>query len=227
MAGRLVREGGDMCFVPRFAFVEGTAYTVTVGGAVAATLVRARRDQPATTTVVSIRPTSAKVPRNLLRFYVWFSAPMSEGCAARHVRLGGDDGSAIAGALLSTEHELWDPSRRRLTVLLDPARIKRGLAGHRAAGYPLRAGQPAPLGVGGRVLDAAGGPPGGGPSRPGWSSGPGCSTPRGHRWRPGRSGGTRSGRTSAATSSRPGGSWPSRPPAAARRRPARRSGPGG
>jgi hypothetical protein len=42
------------------------------------------------------------------------------------------------GALLPSEHELWDSSRRRLTVLLDPARIKRGLVAHRHAGYPLR-----------------------------------------------------------------------------------------
>ena len=32
MAGRLVRDGGDLCFVPRFAFLDGTAYTVTVDG---------------------------------------------------------------------------------------------------------------------------------------------------------------------------------------------------
>ena len=50
---------------------------------------------------------------------------------AQHVRLASDSGDTIAGALLSSEHELWDASRRRLTILLDPARIKRGLAGHR------------------------------------------------------------------------------------------------
>ena len=30
MAGRLVRDGDDLCFVPRFAFLDGTTYTVTV-----------------------------------------------------------------------------------------------------------------------------------------------------------------------------------------------------
>ena len=66
---------------------------------------------------------------------------MSQGYAAEQVRLARDDGSVLAGALLPTEHELWDASRRRLTVLLDPARIKRGLPAHREAGYPLRPGQ--------------------------------------------------------------------------------------
>jgi hypothetical protein len=156
MAGRLVREGGDLCFVPRFAFLDGTAYTVTVEGTIAATLVRARPDRLATTEVADIRPTAAEVPCNLLRLYVWFSAPMSEGYAAGNVRLADDGGGTIAGALLPTEHELWDASRRRLTVLLDPARIKRGLAGHREAGYTLRSGEPFRLVVDSGFRDAQG-----------------------------------------------------------------------
>jgi hypothetical protein len=156
MAGRLVRDGADLCFVPRFAFLDGTAYTVTVEGAPAATLVRERPDRTATTEVADIRPTAAEVPCNLLRIYVWFSAPMSEGYAAGCVRLVDDDGRAIAGALMPGEHELWDRSRRRLTVLLDPARIKRGLAGHRAAGYPLRPGEPFRMVVDSGFCDARG-----------------------------------------------------------------------
>jgi hypothetical protein len=156
MAGRLVRDGADSCFVPRFAFLDGTAYTVSVDGAIAATLVRARPDRMTTTEVAGIHPTSAEVPRNLLRLYVWFSAQMSEGYAARHVRLADDNGGTIAGALLPSEHELWDTSRRRLTVLLDPARIKRGLAGHQNSGYPLRSGEPFRVVVDAGVRDAQG-----------------------------------------------------------------------
>jgi hypothetical protein len=156
MAGRLVRDGADLCFVPRFAFLNGTVYTVTVDGAIAATLVRAWPDRRATTEVAGIRPTSAEVPRNLLRLYVWFSAPMSQGYAAGHVRLADDSGGTIAGALLASEFELWDASRRRLTVLLDPARIKRGLADHRNSGYPLRSGEPVRLVVDGGFRDAQG-----------------------------------------------------------------------
>jgi hypothetical protein len=141
-AGRLVPDGAGLCFVPRFAFLDGTAYAVTVDGSTAAVLIRGRPDRPATTEVTAIRPTAAEVPRNLLRLYVWFSAPMSEGYAARHIRLADDGGDTITGALLPGEHELWDASRRRLTLLLDPARIKRGLASHRDAGYPLRPGEP-------------------------------------------------------------------------------------
>jgi hypothetical protein len=155
-SGRLVRDGTDLCFVPRFAFLDGTAYTVAVEGTTAAVLVRARPDRLATTEVTSIRPTAAEVPSNLLRLYVWFSAPMSEGYAAGQVRLARDGGGTIAGALLPTEYELWDASRQRLTLLLDPARIKRGLTGHQDAGYPLRSGEPFRLVVGSRFRDAQG-----------------------------------------------------------------------
>jgi hypothetical protein len=156
MAGRLERDGAYVCFVPRFAFLDGMSYTVTVEGTSAAVLVRPRPERPATTEVTDIRPTAAEVPVNFLRFYVWFSAPMSEGYAAGQVRLVRDDGSIIAGGLLPTEHELWDASRRRLTVLLDPARIKRGLPAHQQVGYPLRSGEPFRLVVGDGFRDAQG-----------------------------------------------------------------------
>ncbi|WP_261554938.1 hypothetical protein [Frankia tisae] len=156
MAGRLLRDGPDTCFLPRFPFLDGTAYIVTVDGAVVAELTRARADEAATTEVLAIHPSAATVPRNLLRCYVWFSAPMSEGQAAAHVRLVDDAGEVLAGALLATEHELWDAGRRRLTVLLDPARIKRGLAPHREAGYPLRSGAPFRLVVDDGFRDARG-----------------------------------------------------------------------
>jgi hypothetical protein len=158
MAGRLAADGGDACFVPRFGFTDGTAYAVTVDGEPAGVLTRPRPARAATAHVLAIHPAAAQVPRNLLRCYIWFSAPMSDGDAAGHVALADDAGAPLPGALLPAEHELWDGGRRRLTVLLDPARIKRGLAGHRAAGYPLRAGQPVRLIVDAGFRDATGTP---------------------------------------------------------------------
>jgi hypothetical protein len=158
MAGRLVRDGDDVCFVPRYPFVDGTTYAVDVGGVTVGSLVRPRRGRPPTTEVVAILPTATTVPRNLLRLYVVFSAPMSEGRAARHVRLVDESGAALAGALLATQYELWDADRRRLTILLDPARIKRGLVPQRQTGYPLRTGIPCTLEVDGGLLDAQGSP---------------------------------------------------------------------
>jgi hypothetical protein len=158
MAGTLVADGGDICFVGRYGFVAGTTYVVEVDGTVAGVLERPRVERDRTTEVVGIRPTAREVPRNFLRFYVLFSAPMSDGLAARHVRLLDNLGDPIEGALLSLEHELWDGDRCRLTVLLDPARIKRGLVAHDAIGYPLRAGEPFTVLVDEAFLDARGVP---------------------------------------------------------------------
>jgi hypothetical protein len=158
MAGRLVRDGGDACFVPRFPFVAGTTYCVAVGGVESAVIVAPRPDTAVTTEVLDIRPSSTAVPRNLLRLYVSFSDSMSEGYAAEHVRLLDDAGHPVEGALLPSEHELWDGARRRLTILLDPARIKRGLISHRQSGYPLRTGEAFRLVVDDGFRDASGRP---------------------------------------------------------------------
>jgi hypothetical protein len=74
---------------------------------------------------------------------------MSDGYAGG-IRLEGQP-----DAFLSFAEELWDPYRRRLTLLLDPARIKRGLVSHEALGYPLRPGQPTRFVVDG-MRDASG-----------------------------------------------------------------------
>jgi hypothetical protein len=60
--------------------------------------------------------------------------------------------------LLATDYELWDGEHRRLTVLLDPARIKRGLMAHRQSSYPLQTGHSFRLVVGAGFRDAGGAP---------------------------------------------------------------------
>jgi len=88
MGGRLVVDGADLCFVPRFGFVDDTSYVVTIDGPTTdatATPVRLHRQGPeraASTDVLGIYPSAASVPRNLLRLYIWFSVTMSEGSAA-------------------------------------------------------------------------------------------------------------------------------------------------
>jgi hypothetical protein len=141
MAGRTTTDGCDLCFFPRFAFVDGTVYEVSTDGVVASVLLRHRPRTPSTTEVLSIHPGARQVPRNLLRVYIVFSQPMGEGYAAEHLRFVDGTGAPLHGALLPTDYELWDGDHRRLTVLLDPARIKRGLVAHEQAGYPLEIGR--------------------------------------------------------------------------------------
>ena len=109
-----------------------------------------------TTRVVAVYPSAAEVPANLLRFYVEFSAPMREDVALDHVRLLDDSGRVVHDAFLALREELWDPSGRRLTLLLDPGRIKRGLRSHREMGAPLAEGREYRLIVDGAWVDASG-----------------------------------------------------------------------
>jgi hypothetical protein len=108
--------------------------------------------------VEEIFPTAARLPSNLLRFYIVFSAPMSSGEAHTRLRLVDDRGQAVPGAFLELEEELWDPSGRRLTVLLDPGRIKRGLRANLESGAPLVEGRRYRLEVDASWRDAHGRP---------------------------------------------------------------------
>ena len=168
--------------MPRFAFLPGTDHRVLVHHSLVDAVVDGAGDarEPesfelddyvtftvsvprpaagATTRVVEIFPTAPTLPRNQLKLYVEFSAPMSEGEVARrvHVRRS-DTGEPIDAAFLPMEPELWDRERRRVTILFDPARIKRGLAPNQAIGYPLTEGVAVDVAVDAGFLDGDGHP---------------------------------------------------------------------
>ena len=104
-------------------------------------------------------PSSARLPENLLKFYLYFSAPMSRGEAYRRVRLlaAGAD-RPIELPFLELDEELWDREGKRLTLLFDPGRIKRGLRPREEEGPVLEAGKRYSLIVDREWKDAAGNP---------------------------------------------------------------------
>ena len=114
---------------------------------------------------VQIYPTAERLPSNLLRLYLVFDRPMSTGEARAHLRLLDDAGRTVERAFLQLEEELWDASGRRLTVLFDPGRIKRGLRANLESGPPLLEGRRYTLVVDGGWRDADGRPLGAGVSK--------------------------------------------------------------
>ena len=141
IAGGFEFDQDAICFLPRFPFLDGISYSLIVHpvpgkGRVDApevgpeiwTIQRPAPEDTSTTEVVAIYPAVEELPVNQLKLYLHFSKPMSEGWAARavHVRRADDD-EPLAYVFLLMEPELWDPDRRRLTLLFDPGRIKRGL----------------------------------------------------------------------------------------------------
>lgn len=132
-------------FVPRFAPVPNQPWTIRFvapgGGAAIDTVMRvAPAESGPPTRIVAIYPDVDTVPINLLRAYIAFSGPMSEGEAYERVRLLDASGEPVPDAFLVLEHELWDPERTRFTLLFDPGRIKRGLLPNEQLGLPLREG---------------------------------------------------------------------------------------
>jgi len=97
--------------------------------------------RPRTTRVAGIHPSSPTLPSNLLRWYIEFSAPMEAGNVLEHVHLLDEAGREVTGAFLALAQELWDPERRRVTLLFDPGRVKRGVRTNLESGAPLVAGR--------------------------------------------------------------------------------------
>jgi hypothetical protein len=108
--------------------------------------------------VAAVYPSTNEVPENLLRFYVQFTAPMSRGSVGRWIHLEDARGNPIELPCLDLAEELWDKDTRRLTLLLDPGRIKLGLRPQREEGPALEADHDVFLVVDSRWPDATGRP---------------------------------------------------------------------
>ena len=154
--GRYVVSGDRVRFEPRFPFAAGVSYRVEVDtsalrrgpepGATRAAPLAHRFVLPTvtherTTRITGVYPSVARVPSNLLRWYIETLAPMEPGNALQHVRLTDEAGRDVSGAFLALDQELWDPERRRLTLLFDPGRLKRGVRTNVESGAPLVAGR--------------------------------------------------------------------------------------
>jgi hypothetical protein len=147
-------------FVPRFPFVSGVRYTARFRhGRFAAE--HSFPGPPAAgppPVVEAVYPSRDVLPQNALRLYVFFSRPMRERDAARHVRLRDAAGEEVDLAFVEVEPGLWDPQRRRLTLLFHPGRVKRGIAPGERMGPPLQEGREYRLTVDQGARDADGTP---------------------------------------------------------------------
>jgi hypothetical protein len=138
-----VAEGG-VIFQPRFPLRPGVKYRAVfraVQPEVTATFeIPATRTAPSTR-VEQVYPTTPVLPGNQLKFYICFTAPMQRGEAWRRVHLYDADGNLVELPFLELQQELWDPDYKRLTVLFDPGRIKRGLVPLQETGPAIEEGK--------------------------------------------------------------------------------------
>ena len=162
MAGAWRIVGANLRFAPQFPLVRGVRYRaeLRVAGAVAAiSFFQMPADTAGATTVVAqIFPSASVLPENQLKFYVQFSAPMSRGGVYGHVQIRDAAGQPIELPFLELDEELWDLAMTRLTLLIDPGRIKRGVKPLEDIGPVFEAGKNYSLTVDATCTDAHGRP---------------------------------------------------------------------
>ncbi|MCA9200507.1 MAG: hypothetical protein KDA87_23370 [Planctomycetales bacterium] len=158
MLGSWRIDGPLLVFEPQFPFRPGIEYGVAVqlGETTARHEFTIARPNVPITTVKAIYPSGVQLPENLLRIYVHFSAPMQQGDIYRQIRLLNEDQQPVDLPFVELAEELWDTSGTRLTLLLDPGRIKQGLKPREQEGTILQSGKTYTLEIRETWKDASG-----------------------------------------------------------------------
>ena len=148
LAGTYDVENGDLVFHPSYPIEPGVRYRAVFkppwGGAPVEKIFDGpRQDKTPSTRVEHVYPSADVLPSNQLRLYIYFSAPMSRGEAARFIHVQDENGKILQGteAVFLPGEELWDPNFQRLTMTFDPGRIKRGLTSNERIGPPIAEGK--------------------------------------------------------------------------------------
>ncbi|MGX9355572.1 hypothetical protein ACS3SW_10520 [Roseobacteraceae bacterium S113] len=131
-------------FKPMFGFDAGRSYVVRRNGPeseLVAFSIPDNADAEQAAVVTAIFPSGGVIPENTLRFYIHFSEPMKPHVAFDYIHLVDASGAVDDAAFMKFKQELWSPDRRRLTLLMDPGRIKRGVAQNLTLGPALQEGQ--------------------------------------------------------------------------------------
>lgn len=169
MLGTYRVEGNAIRFEPQYPLVPGLSYQASFRPAelpiskgerreVTAVFRVPSRNLTPVTVVTQVYPTADVLPENLLKFYVHFSAPMSRGQIYDYIRLIEESGKQVELPFLEIDEELWDDSMTRLTIFIDPGRIKRGVLPLEDVGPALETGKRYSLVIDSAWKDGAGRP---------------------------------------------------------------------
>ncbi len=103
--------------------------------------------------VLAIYPTTDSIPLNLTRFYIEFSKPMQEMYILKHIKLTNKKGENITGIFYENQYELWNENRTKVTLIIDPGRVKTGLLANKLMGRAFDEGIQYTLTVDSLLLD--------------------------------------------------------------------------
>jgi hypothetical protein len=160
--GRYRIEGDYLVFTPYFPFEKGMTYVVRTKNVDVdnnysyQSFQVGKKEVVDKAAVVSIFPSANELPENLLRFYLYFNTPMKKGQALKHIQLIDSSGNIDNHAFMEFKQELWSPDGKRLTILFDPGRIKRGVSTNIELGPALLEGKQYQLVISGTWQDVYG-----------------------------------------------------------------------
>ncbi|MCB9397802.1 MAG: hypothetical protein H6510_08305 [Acidobacteria bacterium] len=141
--GQQTRKGSDLVFKPQFPLEPGSQFCVFLMSPNREILAAWELNLPKIDTVKTLLighwPAADVLPQNLLRFYLTFSQPMKRAWDVKHIILL-DSGVPIETAFVEIDAGLWNEAATRLTLILHPGRVKRGVGSHEAMGPVLQAG---------------------------------------------------------------------------------------
>ncbi|UFH30714.1 hypothetical protein LNP04_12090 [Chryseobacterium sp. C-71] len=103
--------------------------------------------------VVAIYPTTDFIPVNILRFYIQFSKPVQEMDILKHIKLTNEEGKNITGVFFENQYELWNENRTKVTLIVDPGRVKLGLFANNTMGRAFDVGKKYTLTVDKDLMD--------------------------------------------------------------------------
>lgn len=148
MLGEYSVRDGMLRFTPRFPLERGTRYRAIFrldggreGMILSSTFRLPELPLKPSAFVAAVYPSADELPENLLKFYVHFSKPMRGGRIYEHIHLLNEQGRPVELPFLEIDEELWDPAMMRLTLFIDPGRIKRGVRPLEEIGPALEAGK--------------------------------------------------------------------------------------
>jgi len=149
-------DDDSIVFKPLIPLTRGLKYEILFRNKKIGEIMIPLPDASSAPVITGIYPSVDTVPENLLKIYVEFSKPMPEGNSMDNFKLIKNGKDTLHRVFLDLQTELWNNEQTRLTIWLDPGRIKRDLQPNISLGAPLNKGNKYQLVVGSTLSDAEG-----------------------------------------------------------------------
>ncbi|WP_422104501.1 hypothetical protein [Winogradskyella sp.] len=134
-------EGTSYSFRPVVPFTPGKTYVLIEDDRIIDTFTIRPKMVISPPELVAIYPTVDTVPENLLKMYIQFSKPMQQvGSALDYIKVINETQRKEVDVFLELSTELWNKEHTRLTLWLDPGRIKTDLIPNKEKGLPILKG---------------------------------------------------------------------------------------